>query len=90
MEIEFNEAKRQKVLAERGLDMAEAAAVFAEEYFQIEDLRSDYGETRYRVWGFLDGKRVSLVWTPRGKKRRIITLRHAHEPEHQRHFKALD
>ena len=90
MEIEFDEAKRQQVLAERGLDMARAAAVFAEEHYQIEDLRVDYGEVRFRVWGFLDGKRVSLVWTPRGRKRRIITLRHAHEPEHQRYLKFLD
>lgn len=90
MEIEFDEAKRQKILTERGLDMADSAAVFAEQHFQIEDLRKDYGETRYRVWGFLQGRRVSLVWTPRGSKRRIITLRQAHEPEHEIYFKALD
>jgi uncharacterized DUF497 family protein len=90
MEIEFDEAKRRKILTERSLDLADAAAVFAEQHFQIEDLRKNYGETRFRVWGFLKGRRVSLVWTPRGNKRRIITLRHAHEHEHKIFQNSLD
>ncbi|MEP7221747.1 MAG: BrnT family toxin [Novosphingobium sp.] len=90
MKIEFDEDKRLKILAERGIDLAEADLVFAEEHFEIEDNRRDYGEDRYRVWGFLHGRRVSLVWTPRNGKRRIITMRHAHEQEHQIHFRNLD
>ena len=90
MEIEFDEAKRQRILAERGLDMAESASIFAESHFQIEDLRKDYGEARFRVWGFLKGRRVSLVWTQRENKRRIITMRHAHEHEHKIYQNSLD
>jgi len=63
---------------------------FANEHYQIEDDRKDYGERRYRVWGFLNGRRVSLVWTPRDGNRRIITMRHAHEQEHEIRFRSLD
>lgn len=90
VEIEFDEAKRQKILDERGLDLAHCGKVFAGQHVEVEDLRKDYGEQRFRVWGFLDGKRVSLVWTPRNGNHRIITLRNAHEQEHQAIFRTLD
>lgn len=90
IEIEYDEAKRLKVIEERGVDMAEAVHVFRGDYVEIEDNRKDYGETRYRVWGYLKDRRVSFVWTPRGNRRRIITMRYAHEPEHQARFRTLD
>jgi uncharacterized DUF497 family protein len=90
MDIEFDEAKRLKILEERGLDVAESGLVFEGEYVEIEDDRKDYGERRYRVWGYLHGQRVSLVWTPRDRNRRIITLRHARESEHKARLRTLD
>ncbi|WP_366942131.1 BrnT family toxin [Novosphingobium sp.] len=54
------------------------------------DDRQYYGEDRFRVWGYLHGRRVSLVWTPRGNRRRIITMRHAHGNEHKARLQTLD
>jgi uncharacterized DUF497 family protein len=90
IEIEYDEAKRLKILEERGLDIAESGLVFSDTHVQLEDDRKDYGEIRFRVWGFLHDQRVSLVWTPRNGRRRIITMRHAHEPEHKARLQALD
>lgn len=90
VQIEFDETKRRKILSERGLDLADASLVFADDHYEIVDDRKDYGEIRYRVWGFLRGRRVSLVWTPRNGRRRIITMRHAHEQEHETRFRTLD
>ena len=90
MDIEFDEGKRLRVLAERGVDMAEAADVFDAEHVEIEDDRAGYGESRFRVWGYLHGQRVHLVWTPRDGKRRIITMYPTHEREHQARFRTLD
>ncbi len=81
MEIEFDEAKRFWTLETRGLDFLDAPLVFAGSHFEIEDDRKDYGEQRFRVFGELNGRRVVVVWTPRGTKRRIIMMRHAHEEE---------
>lgn len=89
-EIEFDEAKRRKILAERGIDMADSGKVFVGHYVEIEDDRKDYGETRFRVWGHLDGRRVSLVWTPRNGRRRIITMRYDHEREYEAWKTSLD
>jgi uncharacterized protein len=90
MEIEYDKAKRLKVLEMRGIDLADAHYVFDGEYVEIEDDRKDYGEPRYRVWGYLRDRRVSLVWTPRNGRRRIITMRYAHEHEHEARRRTLD
>ena len=81
MEIEFDPSKRQDTLNERGLDMADAAAVFESEHVTMEDERIDYGETRYITVGFLVGRMVFLAWTPRGDARRIISMRKANDRE---------
>lgn len=90
IKIEYDEAKRLKILEERGLDIALSVEVFTDDFTQLEDDRKDYGEVRYRVWGFLRGLRISLVWTPRNGKHRIVTMRQAHESEHKTRFKTLD
>lgn len=89
MEIEYDEAKRKLVLEKRGLDMADAAKVFEGVHVELIDDRKDYGELRLRVWGVLGERRVSLVWTPRGNRRRIITMRYAHEREHETIYRGL-
>jgi hypothetical protein len=44
MRITFDPVKRDNTLAERGLDFADAAIVFAGVTLEIEDTRLDYGE----------------------------------------------
>ena len=81
MDIEFDPDKRDKTMAERGIDFARAAEVFAGRHFTAEDLREDYAEPRYITVGKLDGRMVVMVWTPRGEARRIISMRKANERE---------
>lgn len=47
--------------------------MFDGDYFEREDMRRDYGERRYVVTGEVDGVVVTVVWTPRGRRRRIIS-----------------
>jgi uncharacterized protein len=46
MDISFDPAKRDKTLAERGLDFADAGLVFAGVTATVQDMRRDYGEDR--------------------------------------------
>jgi uncharacterized DUF497 family protein len=82
--ITFDPAKRAKTLAERGLDFADAAQVFAGLHATLPDDRRDYGEPRFITAGHVRGRLVVLVWTPRGPARRIISMRHAHADEEAR------
>ena len=81
MRITCNPAKREWTLRERGLDLRRAKEVFAGLHLTRADERRDYGEPRFISAGWLKERLVVLVWTPRGKARRIISMRHCHERE---------
>ena len=81
MNLEFDQDKRDKTLLERGLDFARAAEVYGGVYFTGRDERFEYEEERFITIGKLDASLVVLVWPPRGKVRRIISMRKANDRE---------
>ena len=46
MRVSYDPAKREKSLADRGLDFEDAMAVFEGLTVEVEDTRKDYGEKR--------------------------------------------
>ena len=86
----WDETKRIKTLAERGLDFADAEKVFAGITITLPDDRTEYGEPRFITAGWLDGRFVVLVWTPRNGARRIISMRHGHGDEEAYYREQLD
>ena len=82
--ITFDPAKRDKTLAERGLDFADAAWVFAGVTLEIEDTRKNYGEPRIICYGLLAGRMVVVGYTPRGAVRHVFSMRKANEREKAR------
>jgi uncharacterized DUF497 family protein len=89
MIIEFDSAKREKTLLERGIDFADSGKVFDGLHFIARDDRSDYGEERFITVGLLDDRMVVIVWTPRNNARRIISMRYANDREISRYKKHL-
>lgn len=81
MKITCDPSKREKTLAERGLDFMEASNVFMGRTLTLEDDRFEYGETRFQTYGALDDRIVMIVWTPRDEARHVISMRHCHERE---------
>ena len=81
MEITFDTVKRNKTLKERDLDFADCGTVFQGKHLTVEDTREDYPEPRFQTMGWLAERIVMVVWTPRGKGRRIISMRKANERE---------
>lgn len=61
--------------------MARADEVFAGATLTVADDRRDYGEDRFITIGLLDEGTVVLVWTPRNRSRRVISMRKANERE---------
>jgi hypothetical protein len=84
MRVTCDPDKRASTLQERSLDLRRAKEVFAGPHFTREDKRHDYGEPRFVTAGWLDGRLVVFVWTPRGAARHIISMRHCHEREAKR------
>ena len=84
MRITFDPAKRDKTLAERGLDFADAALVFAGTTLEVEDTRKKYGEPRIICYGYLEKRLVVVGYTPRGEDRHIFSMRKANDREKAR------
>lgn len=83
MKLTWDEAKRQATLDERGLDFADAGDVFdASNYnYTTQDMRFDYGESRYISFGLIGARLCVVVWTPRGAARHVISMRKANDRE---------
>ena len=89
LRVTFDPPKRNRTLKERGLDFADAAQVFAGRHFDRPNERTDYGEPRIVTAGYLDGRIVVIVWTPRADARHVISMRYCHEKEASRWRKHL-
>ncbi len=62
MEFEWDEAKRRRLLRERGLDFLDAAALF--DGRAVLSVPSPRGaEERWLTIGDLDGRTIAVVWT---------------------------
>lgn len=81
MKLSWDPDKRQRTLDERGLDFADAEAVFEGMKLEFPDLRIDYGEERIITVGHLDGRMMIVVWTARGETRHVISMRKANDRE---------
>ena len=85
MAITFDPVKRDKALAERGLDFVDADSLFETPRLTFEDDRRDYGETRLVTVGTLDDRMVIVCWTPRGDDRHVFSMRKANDREQRKY-----
>ena len=81
MAVIFDPEKRNRALADRGLDFVRCSEIFAGDCLTREDDRQDYGEQRYITVGWLDDRMTIVVWTPRNGNERIISMRKANDRE---------
>ena len=73
VDFEWDEAKRQQNIAERGVDFRLAAQIFENPVIESEDTREDYGERTFRALGHVGDEYYLVAYTWRGKRRRIIS-----------------
>ena len=81
MRVSYDPSKREKALADHGLDFEDAVAVFDGLTVEVEDTRKDYGEKRVICYGLLAGRMVVVGYTPRGAARHIFSMRKANDRE---------
>jgi uncharacterized DUF497 family protein len=88
VEFEWDEPKRESVLAERGIDFLRVAfALFdGRPLLTVPTPRDE--EDRFLSIGLIEGKFFAVVWTWRDDAVRIITARRARDEEENR-YRAL-
>ncbi|WP_309670497.1 BrnT family toxin [Gemmatimonas sp.] len=95
MTFDWDPAKSDQNLTERGFDFAFAALVFAGPYVEFDDTRRDYGERRMAALGLADGIPLSVVFTDRltptgAVVRRLISARLSNRKERRRYAESLE
>jgi hypothetical protein len=79
--IEFDRGKNIANVAKHGVDMAASAEFDFETAVTWTDTRRSYGEMRTIALGFIGHRLHVLVFTMRGRKMRVISLRKANRKE---------
>ena len=79
--FEWDAAKSEANLRERGFDFEFASLVFGSPMLEMDDDRADYGERRVQVIGRTGNDILFVVYTWRGENRRIISARRAKRSE---------
>jgi uncharacterized protein len=83
----WDPAKRDWTIRERGIDFDEVRFIFDGPTVVYRSDRK--GETRYVVFGFLDGREVAIVCTFRGDLCWIISARRASRNERKKYHDRL-
>lgn len=94
MRFEWDEAKSDATLEERGFDFEFASLIFDGLTLEVDDRRKDYGERRRVAIGVADGLYLTVVYTDRQSAsgqviRRIISARRSSRHERKIFEKAI-
>jgi uncharacterized protein len=88
--VEFDAAKNAANLRKRGIGLVRFMDIEMETAIVVKDERKDYGERRFRVWGYIDGRLHAAAVTPRGEWIRVISLRKANSREEKTYAKTRE
>ena len=84
----WDESKRIENIEKRGLDIAILAPkVFEDPNAEIQqDLRKNYGENRYLIYGMVDDLRLCICFTLRDDVIWLITIYKIHKKNWEKHY----
>ena len=85
MKIVFDPVKNEINIRKHGFSLADAEKMDMRKV--LEDKRFDYGEVRYRAWGYIEGEACLFAFTITNAEIRAISLRHAHGKEMRKYAK---
>ena len=84
-EFEWDEEKNRKNVEKHGINFTQAVRVFSVPAAVSFQSSHKFGEQRYLMVGELDGVLITVVYTLRGDKIRIISTRRARRSERKRY-----
>jgi uncharacterized DUF497 family protein len=87
--FEWDQAKSDKNLAERGFDFEYACRIFGSDIIEWDDTRRDYGARRVIAMGEVDEDVYVVVYTRREHVRRLMSARPASRRERDAYHKAF-
>lgn len=85
MKVTFDPSKDEANIAKHGLSLSDAVEFELGNASVESDDRFDYGETRFRAFGRVEGEARCLVFTVSDTVIRAISYRRAHDKEMRRY-----
>ena len=83
MNFEYDPAKSLKNLAKHGISFKKAQILWNNETAEIKSKNSGNDDSRYLVFGKINGKHWTAVITKRNNRIRIISVRRSRKKEEQ-------
>lgn len=87
MDFEWHDLKAEANLKKHGIDFADAISIFTGPMLELRSDRA--GQERWKAIGLMGGIEIAIIYTPRGKYRRIISARRAQKNERQAYYEAF-
>jgi uncharacterized DUF497 family protein len=85
--FEWHHAKARSNLAKHGISFGTARQVFFDPFMvEVLDDTEDYGEDRFLVIGMVEDQLLSVIYTPRRGRYRLISARCATRDEQDHYF----
>lgn len=88
MDFDFDPNKDRFNQEKHGISLSEAAHIEWDTALEKLDDRDDYGEDRYRAFGFIGNRLYGVVYVDRNEVHQVISLRKANAREVGEYVKA--
>ena len=86
-DFEWDEDKAARNLEKHGVSLETAVRAWDDFFcFILEDSRMDYGEDRYVIFGEVEGELLSVAYTFRDNRIRVISARKASAKERRFYY----
>ena len=89
MDFEWDEDKRQRNIRNHGIDFERAKEIWQGRVLEAPSPQSHHGEERFLAIGESQGRFITVIFTWRGTKRRIISARVARRDERENYKKEV-
>lgn len=90
MNFEWDGDKNAANVEKHGIDFTDAMRIFDGSTLERIDDRKAYGETRVAAVGVVENRELFVVYTTRGRTRRIISARKANRHERKAYREAIN
>jgi uncharacterized protein len=88
-DFQWDERKAAINLRRHKISFQAARRVFDDLFALVEqDLSEDYGEDRFLATGMIEGVLVTVVYTERGERIRIVSARKANSNERRKYYQS--
>jgi uncharacterized protein len=86
-DFEWDERKAPINLRRHRVSFETACSVFNDAFALVEqDVSEEYGEDRFLATGMVEGELITVVYTERGERIRIISARRSNNNEQRKYY----